>query len=106
MKDFERVPAGGFTPSASGGLHASSVGEDYPWTVQPRLNGSERLWVAFNAHTGYETAAYQEYFQAEAWMRHLIADEKRQAAKLAKQRERAKLTIAAQKGRTLPDVRR
>ncbi len=81
----QTIPAGGFEASASGGLHASSKGETYPWTVQPRIRkylascGAGRwappvvyedphhyrvVWVAFNALTGEEIGAFLKWEDA------------------------------------------
>lgn len=82
------IPAGGFTGSDSGGLHASSVGKLYPWSVQPRLVDRKVRWVAFNAHTGYTSATWLCYESALAVVLALRADD------------------AATKGRTMENVRR
>jgi len=66
---MQSIPNGGFSPSPSGDLHASSVGSTYPWSIQPRVRLDPHdsrfgllvrcpppqvitMWVAFNALTG------------------------------------------------------
>ena len=65
--------------SATGGLHATSMGDYYPWSVQPRvwamgtvgLTGAPQfrtMWQAFNALTGFEGGLRNTYARAEADM--------------------------------------
>lgn len=70
-------------PSQSGGLHATSMGSLYPWSVQPRVvvcsgctlcdGAVTRIeWVAFNALTGYVGLRRDTYDQAEQDMHRKI----------------------------------
>lgn len=78
--------------SARGGLHASSIGENYPWSVQPRVrvtykSGGEHVvrpvlsdvrtvWVAFNAITGETVGTFLHYRDAEQMMHCKIEEER------------------------------
>jgi hypothetical protein len=49
LNNRQTIPAGGFEPSPSGGLHNSSMGDMYPWAVI----GIGDEFAAFNALDGY-----------------------------------------------------
>jgi len=61
------------------GLHASSKGDDYPWSVQPRVEHTDHWnwtggqwatrWVAFNATTGWTSETFVYYDTAAKVMR-------------------------------------
>jgi hypothetical protein len=110
------------------------MGDDYPWSVQPRVRvdyvgrDSDRLsvgphpdrittvWVVFNALNGYLTGTFATYDAAEVVMRDHIKTERNYRAEL----RRAESLIdeidrldkirdegnSATKGRLLPSVRR
>jgi hypothetical protein len=61
LNNRQTIPAGGFAPSASGGLHNSSMGTTYPWTI---IGVGPEDWAAFNCLTGFTGPARMFYDQA------------------------------------------
>lgn len=98
MTKKQSIPAGGFAGSRYGGLHASSTGGTYPWSVQPRIYNGDLYWCAFNALTGRRVGYGGTYDKADDIMRACIAEERAE--------RRRRLDADARHGRTMENVRR
>lgn len=99
MRDINKIPADGFEPSEPSDLHASSEDEHYPWSVQARVIDGRTMWVAFDASSSYESAAYHSFEQAEIAMFTIMTAEAYKEAAEIERRGRVKLNIAAAKSR-------
>lgn len=51
-----------------GGLRGHSIGPDYPWSIQPRIDGGITKQVVYNYATGYESDLFATWDEAAAHM--------------------------------------